>query len=521
MEVPSFRDLSRRILLSASRSRPNVDFLVDVCDILLDCTGSDALELWLKEKEDCACWAATRKPRRFYRLGNLYPHDVETLVEEGLVWTEDARVAGALDDDGVFLSVIRVPLSAGEETVGLMVLKAEQKGYFDRRAAALCEDIGQTVAIAVNHHRVQLAQRERVKELTCLYELARTAAHNRMDLDRLLETVAVHLPPAWQYPESTAARITVDGHNVTTPGFEEGRDRQAAEIVVGGRPRGVVEVVYTQDKPEEDEGPFLVEERRLIDTVAREVAALIERREAERDRVRLEEQLRHADRLATIGQLAAGVAHELNEPLGSILGFAQLAAKQPGLPEQAERDLGRIQDASLHAREVIRKLMLFARQTEPSMRRVDLSEVVEEGFYFLESRCARDGIEVVRRLAPGLPLVTADRAQLHQVLVNLVVNALHAMEAGGTLTVETRAEPDAVCLVVSDTGCGMPDEVREKVFVPFFTTKDVGEGTGLGLPVVHGIVSAHGGGIEIESRPGQGSRFAVRLPLGGEEAERS
>lgn len=521
MEVPSFRDLSRRILLSASRSRPNVDFLVDVCDILLNCTGCDALELWLKEKGDCACWAATRTPRRFYRLGNLYPHEVDSMVAEGLVWYGDARAAGAMDDGGVFRSVVRVPLVAGEETVGLMVLKGQQTGFFDRQGAALCEDIGQTVAIAVNHHRVQLAQRERVKELTCLYELARTAARSRLDFDELLESLVVHLPPAWQYPDTTAASIMVDGHSVSTPGFGEGHDRQTAEIVVAGRSRGRVEVVYTQDKPEEDEGPFLLEERRLIDTVAREVAAVIERREAERDRVRLEEQLRHADRLATIGQLAAGVAHELNEPLGSVLGFAQLAAKQPGLPEQTARDLGRIRDASLHAREVIRKLMLFARQSNPSMEEVDLSEIVEEGFYFLESRCAREGIEVVRHLQSGLPRITADRAQIHQVLVNLVVNALQAMESGGTLTVETGTRPDAVCLVVADTGTGMTEEVRKKVFVPFFTTKDVGEGTGLGLPVVHGIVSAHEGSIQIESEPGKGSRFVVCLPLGKDGTERT
>jgi signal transduction histidine kinase len=111
--------------------------------------------------------------------------------------------------------------------------------------------------------------------------------------------------------------------------------------------------------------------------------------------------------------------------------------------------------------------------------------------------------------------VTADPAQINQVLINLVVNALQAMPSGGTLTVHTRALPGEACLVVEDTGVGMTAEVREKAFLPFFTTKDVNQGTGLGLAVVHGIVAAHGGSIAVESEPGRGARFEVRLPAAG------
>jgi signal transduction histidine kinase len=250
----------------------------------------------------------------------------------------------------------------------------------------------------------------------------------------------------------------------------------------------------------------------LIDTVAQQIAYLVRRRRAEADRRQLSEQLRHADRLATIGQLSAGVAHELNEPLGGILGFAQLMRKSPGLDSQLDRDLGRIEAAALHARGVVRKLMLFARQTPPGRDDVDLNRVVQEGLALLESRCAEAGIEVIRRLDPALPSISADYGQLHQILVNLAVNALQAMPSGGELTVETRSAGDHVRLIVSDTGHGMTEEVRRQVFDPFFTTKDVGEGTGLGLAVVHGIVSAHGGRIELESTVGKGSRFEVRLP---------
>jgi len=243
------------------------------------------------------------------------------------------------------------------------------------------------------------------------------------------------------------------------------------------------------------------------------VALIIERRQADEDRLSLQEQLRHADRLATIGQLAAGVAHELNEPLGNILGFAQLVKKSSGIPEQAGHDIDKIIAASLHAREVIRKLMLFARQMPPKKTSVNLNKIVEDGLYFLESRCARAGINLVRSLASDLPEITADPSQLHQVLVNLIVNSIQAMPEGGNLVIRTCFDNSHVCLVVEDTGTGMSDEVLRQIFIPFYTTKEIDQGTGLGLPVVHGIVTAHRGSITVESKVNCGTRFEIRLPV--------
>ena len=152
--------------------------------------------------------------------------------------------------------------------------------------------------------------------------------------------------------------------------------------------------------------------------VAREIAILIERCEAEETNAKLQEQLRHADRLATLGQLAAGVAHEMNEPLANILGFAQLARKAPQLPNQTADDLEKIVKNSLFAREIIHELLTFARQMTPEMTRVRLNQVVTGGLYFLESRCTKAGIEVIRILSPNLPEILADSSQLQLVVVN-------------------------------------------------------------------------------------------------------
>ena len=210
---------------------------------------------------------------------------------------------------------------------------------------------------AARHERVVAALHERVKELTCLYGITQLAAPPEATLDEVIAGVVELLPPAWQYPEITRARIVLDGRAFESPAGSPARDAQRADVLVAGAPRGYVEVTYGEIRRRLDEGPFLAEERHLIDAVARHVALIVERREAAADRSRLHEQLLHADRLATIGQLAAGLAHELNEPLGSVLGFGQLALKSDGLPDQAAGDLERIVAAALHAREIVKKLM--------------------------------------------------------------------------------------------------------------------------------------------------------------------
>jgi len=362
-------------------------------------------------------------------------------------------------------------------------------------------------------HSAVTALRERVKELTCLYAISQIAGQPDISLKEILQGIVDLLPPAWQYPEVTFARIIFDGAFYTTPAFHDGCHRQTTDIIVDSVSRGTVEMVYAEEKPQADEGPFLKEERNLINAVAKQVALIIERKEAEQDKLKLHAQLRHADRLATIGMLAAGVAHELNEPLGNILGFAQLSKKCPGIPAPAKHDIEKIETASLQARDIIKKLLVFARQRPLKKSRINLNQVVQDSFYFFSARCAKGGIELVQTLSPNLPEIIADPALLNQVLVNLVVNASQSMPEGGKITVSTRSCDKNIYLTIEDTGPGISEEILEKIFVPFFTTKDVGQGTGLGLPVVHGIVTAHGGTIDVDSKVGYGTCFEIRLPI--------
>jgi len=528
-----------------------------VSEKLMESSGADAIELWVREGQQkhfrCSFLATAKMPFWFRLmpcpLGEVHtssPGEYESsmerlccdvirgrsnmlqphLTERGSYWTND--VSKTLVSEGyrlptsnvdlphppyAFKSLALFPISIEEGCIGLLQLKSASEGFFGVNDLSFFEDVSDVLGVALAHQYAQIELRERVKELTCLYGIARVIAQRGASVDEVLQGVTDLLPPAWLYPDITCARIVVDGRTYATEGFRETPFRQVSEILVEKRKIGFVEVVYLERRLTLDEGPFLAEERSLIDNVAREVAIFYQRTSGEVEKASLHDQLRHADRLATIGQLAAGVAHELNEPLANILGFAQLAKKTPNLQKQVGKDLQSIETASLHAREIIRKLMTFSRQLPPKKAPVNLNDLVEEGLYYFEARCVKAGIALVLDLAEDLPVVTMDAGQMNQVLVNLVVNAIQAMPDGGRLRVGTRTVSDGIRLSVEDTGVGMSEEVKDQIFLPFFTTKDIDEGTGLGLAVVHGIVKSHGGDIEVNTEENNGTEFRVFLPL--------
>lgn len=409
-------------------------------------------------------------------------------------------------------AVIGIP--AGRVVAGVAALTFSAGD--DPPPAPALERLGRAVALSIGLNRSRFELRERVKELSCMYEIAALAADAARPLAELLGQAAALLPQAYLHPEITRARIVLDGAAFATPGFRESALAQSAPIAVAGRERGRIEVVYLEPRPELDEGPFLADERRLLDSIAREIARIVEHREAEQERAQLTERLRQAERLATIGRLAAGVAHELNEPLTGILGFAELLKDLPGMPAEAARDLGRIETAALHAREVVRNLLLFARQITPRPGRVGVNRVVAEALDLFRERLRERGIALRTRLDPALAEIPGDAAQIRQIVMNLVANAIQAMAGGGRLAVETARSGGEASIAVRDTGPGVPPELREKIFLPFFTTREAELGTGLGLAVVHGIVTSHRGRIEVESTPGRGAVFRVFLPLASE-----
>ena len=233
------------------------------------------------------------------------------------------------------------------------------------------------------------------------------------------------------------------------------------------------------------------------------------------ERKRMQEQLMLTGKLASIGELASGVAHELNNPLTSVIGFSQLLMERD-LPDDVKEDLGLVHSEALRASGIIKNLLTFARKHPPVRQLCQIHNVIEDVLKLRAYEQKINNIEVVRRFAPELPEVTADYAQMQQVFLNIITNAEYFMtgtRGRGTLTVGTQRLDNTVRVSFADDGPGMAPENLSQVFNPFYTTKPVGKGTGLGLSISHGIVAEHGGSIYVTSQPGEGATFVVELPL--------
>ncbi len=554
-DVPAWHDLlslARRILEYANVRVPRVDFLRKLSRLVLTAAGCEELSLMrMKDgapRYECEAQLGSNGRLRFRnrvydsRGSRPWPapgadrlDGIRRLVLRGRPpagadgsagadreagadgrWTPHGSwwcrgtdpAAGAA---GRGLAIIRFEIEEGN--LGLLELRGPHRPL-DRSRVEFHECVARFIGIAIANRRAREALCRRVNELTCLNDLTEVVGVPGRPLAAILDEAVGLLPGGFPFPGRVRVGLVLDEVRHGPADQERGASPLAAPLVVAGRERGRLEAVCLDEDGRVLPPEQLPAERSVLESLARQLSLLLERRQVRQERARLEDQLRHADRLATIGQLAAGVAHELNEPLAGVLGFAELVGQEEGLSEQGRRDVQKVVAAAIHGREIVRKLLIFARQVPSRREAVDLDAVAREAVDVLRGRCARTGIAVELDLAGDLPPLTADAGQLQQVLVNLAVNAIQAMPEGGRLRVATAGREGAVELVVEDTGAGMTAEVRRQIFLPFFTTKQVGQGTGLGLAVVHGIVADHGGGITVASEPGRGSRFTVRLPLG-------
>lgn len=261
--------------------------------------------------------------------------------------------------------------------------------------------------------------------------------------------------------------------------------------------------------------------REFTDTLERRVEERTARlRDAERKAIQ-------SDRLASLGQLAASVAHEINNPLSGVINFGRLMQRLTAgdeVPRDRLQDfrnyLGHVVNETERCARIVRDLLVFARKSSPSHEPCDLNEIVRRTLSVINHRLELGEVTPCLELAEGLPPTVCDASQIQQIVTNLVLNAAEAMETG-SVTVRTRLDaPRAqVVLEVADTGPGIPPEVLPRIFDPFFSTKKEGQGTGLGLAVVYGIVQAHGGQIDVETAPDRGTTFTVQLPVGNGEAK--
>ncbi|OGP94543.1 MAG: two-component sensor histidine kinase [Deltaproteobacteria bacterium RBG_16_47_11] len=265
-------------------------------------------------------------------------------------------------------------------------------------------------------------------------------------------------------------------------------------------------------------GPISKSEIGVLQKTFKEMLTSIQERD-KRQRVESEIKLLQSEKQASVGKLAGGVAHEINNPLTGIVTFTHMLLRRNDIPEEVRTDLETVAQETERVRKIVKGLLDFSRQTELDREPTDVNRLVRQAITLVENQALIKGVNLTFEPGDGLSMVTLDRNQMQSVLLNIIINALDATDPGGSITITTNigistSKPGqkGIEILCTDTGCGIPPENLNRLFDPFFTTKEVGHGTGLGLSVSYGIVERHGGTIWVQSKVGKGSTFKVWLP---------
>jgi len=483
---------------------------------------------------------------------------------------------------------------------------------------------------------------ERIKELNCLFKISRLIEKRALTLEQTLQGIVELLPPAWKHPKITCARIIVEGQEFSTANFAETRWSLTQNIVIQDEIVGTLAVYYLVEMPQSDEGPFLKEERDLINTIAERIGRILERNRTQtallesekrfRDLVEhsltgisiiqngqvvyqnpeqerllgplprpikledtesiypedfekvaefyhrisagklpigavefrfyhpdertgrrqikwihcqasrieyrgrdatlmnmmdmtktkeLEHLLTVQDKMASLGRVAAGIAHEIRNPLSGINIYLNTLNKlhhREGSEEKVEQILKNIQSASIKIESVIRRVMDFAKPSEPKLTLIDINEPINDAINLTAVTMRKSGIQMMKSMADDLPRSYADKNLIEEMVLNLLNNAAEAMktmEAGKMIAVASFLEGDHIIIRVSDSGPGVSEENRDKILDPYFTTKH--EGTGIGLSLCHRIITDHGGSLTVSDSELGGAEFCIEIPVKKDE----
>lgn len=360
--------------------------------------------------------------------------------------------------------------------------------------------------MSLEDNNISLSKRleERVKELTCLYELSKLAQKLEMGLKKQLEEIIEIIPKGWQYPDKLEVHISYEGKNLGSDLSSVGLSEM---ITVNQHEIGMINVGY-KNLPDE-KNSFLKEEQQLLSQIAIELGNLIARHQQIEKEKLLNEQMKRDDRLHVLAELTAGVAHELNTPLGNILGYAEILKKS--IEDKNKRnDAQKIVTSALSAREIVKKLMYFSCEMPSNFKSIDINMVVKDTCDLLSLQLKQSNKYIDQKLESEPLIVNGDSMQLSQVFINLLLNAKDAIAANQKIFISTKALGDFVQVMIKDEGHGISENDQENIFKPFFTKKQ--HGTGLGLSVAHGIIQSHKGNIEVKSKIDIGTQFIITLP---------
>ncbi len=427
-------------------------------------------------------------------------------VLEGLTRAGYVEVIGA-----PALDWLGVPLRFQDRTIGVLVVQSYTEGLrYGERDRQILEFVSTQIAMAIERTRAEEA-------------LTASEERYRRLVELLPDGIAVHCQGQLVFANRQAARLL----GLAAP--EQAVGRSVLEMIHPGDRAMVMERIRRGAELGEPQPPlqerFLRADGSVVDVEVAATPFLYQGRDATlvvfRDigeRLRVAERLRQAQKMQAVGELAGGVAHDFNNLLQAVLAAVQILQVEGDDVERRARTLVELEAHCRRGAALTRQLLLFSRQEVTRGEPLDLGAAVRGTVDLLE-RLVPERVRMSLELADDTLPCLADRGQVEQVLVNLVLNACDAMPAGGELAIRTGRDEGSAWVEVADTGCGIPEAAREHLFEPFFSTKPAGQGSGLGLAVVHGIVTAHRGEIQVHSAPGRGTTFRVALPCPREPGE--
>ncbi len=382
--------------------------------------------------------------------------------------------------------------------------------------------------------------KERVKELNCLLSISRLRDRPGLTISGTLQGIVDLIPPAWQYPDATCARIVLTEGEYRSEGFRETPWKLVRKIAVAGERVGDVEVYYLTEKPRADEGPFLQEEVHLLDAIGERLQRIIEQGMAEERARQHQQQMVQLDKMVALGTLVSGVAHEINNPNNFVMLNAPVLREacesvMPILEEYYEENgdfvmgglqytemreniptlFGGILEGARRINSIVQSLKGFARVETSGFREpVDMNSVIRAALILIRSQIERSTKQFSLDLVEPLPEIKGNSQQLEQVIINLVQNSCDALSGlQDAVKVSTSFDETSVVVKVSDEGTGITADDLPHIMDPFYTSKRRSGGTGLGLSVSLGIVKDHGGKLDFESVPGQGTLAILEFPI--------
>ena len=500
--------------------------LYDQCNLGIILLGPDRkVIIWNKWLEDAS--ETSRDDVLGKRLNDVFPQlnnpRLSTAIDDSYAYQHSAILSPRLHANVFPLDSLRSTPDRGNKMGQMVVissLKTTTKEHFcliqitDVTSALSRED-----QLREQAQSLSLSVDERVKELAALYSLSDILKRSELSIEDTLSEAIKVFRPAWQYPEITCARITFQEFEFATKNFKETPWKLACDITVQGNKAGTVEVFYLMETPQMDEGPFLLEERNLINAASVSIGEYVERTQAK-------EQLLQSQKMEVVGQLTGGIAHDFNNMLMVMMGNTEMLQENVHKDPDSDKYIEALRKAIHRATSLTDRLLSFSRRQMLSPHAVNVNEVLGDLTVILQQTLGT-AIAINIASTDDLWQVIIDDSQLEHALLNLAINARYAMPHGGTLSIEVAnaslddtfahqrdgvTPGDYVKISVSDTGHGMPPEVLEKVFEPFFSTKEVGEGSGLGLSMVYGFVKQSGGHISIDSEVGHGTAVVLYLP---------